>query len=391
MRGKILVVMNNDPADDPALFAGKTRLYYGRWTYKFEEATKKGALGALIIHTTPSAGYPWQVVQTSWGREGFSLPGDQTRGLVHGWLTEEVARKIVALGGHDLDQLRAAAEKRDFAPVPLGVRFSAAWTNQVRHVKTANVLAALPGRDPALAKEMVIFSAHHDHLGIGTKKNGDDIYNGALDNASGVAQILATADALMRITPAPRRTILFAAVGVEESGLLGSAYLAEHPPVVAGKIAADLNIDGIDIWGHARDIGYVGLGKSSLDAVVKKAAGEEGRVVTGDLFPDRGHFYRSDQFSFARVGVPCIYFSAGTDFAGHPKEWGRQQIERYEAERYHQPTDQIDDTCNRDGAGDDAQLLAVIGLRIADADAMPKWNAGDEFEAARLAAVKAAN
>jgi Zn-dependent M28 family amino/carboxypeptidase len=293
------------------------------------------------------------------------------------WATEEVVRQIVALGGKDLEALRKAAQSRDFRPVPLGVRLSVALKTQVRKLETANVLGLLPGA----GDELVVYSAHHDHLGVKTAKDGDAIYNGALDNASGVAAMLAAAEGLALTKP--KRSILFAAVGVEESGLLGSEYYVQHPNVPAGRIAANLNIDGINIWGRTRDVSYIGLGKSTLDEIVKKVAGEQGRVVVPDQFPDRGHFYRSDQFNFARAGIPAVYLDEGVDFVDRPPGWGRQQVEQYVTKHYHQPSDQIDGTWNLDGVVDDVRLLTVIGLRIANAASLPAWRPGDEFEAAR--------
>ena len=386
VRGKILLVMNNDPEDDPALFAGKTRLYYGRWTYKYEEAAKKGAAGAIVIHTTPSAGYPWQVVQSSWTGEEFELPSaGEPRVTVKMWATEEAARQIAQLGGQDLDELRRRAQARDFQPVPLGVKLSVALKTQVRKLETANVLGMVRGSKHP--DELVVFTAHHDHLGIRAPKQGDAIYNGALDNASGVAAMLAAAEGLA--ASKPQRSILFASVGVEESGLLGSEYYVKHPTVPTASIAANLNIDGINIWGRTHDISFIGLGKSTLDDVVIRAAGEQGRVVKPDPFPDRGHFYRSDQLNFARAGVPAVYLDEGTDFVGRPAGWGRAQVDEYVAKHYHQPSDQIDASWNFDGALDDVRLLSIVALRIADAPAMPTWRAGDEFEAARLESKKA--
>jgi Zn-dependent M28 family amino/carboxypeptidase len=387
VRGKLLVVMNNDPEDDPALFAGKTRLYYGRWTYKYEEAARRGAAGALIIHTTPSAGYPWQVVQSSWTGEAFELPSaGEPRVTVRMWATEEAAKKLAQLGGKDLDELRKQAQSRDFRPVPLGVKLSVALKTKVRKLETANVLGMLPGK----SDELVVFSAHHDHLGVRAAKAGDNIYNGALDNASGVAAMLAAAEGLAHAAShtAPKRSILFAAVGVEESGLLGSEYYVAHPNVPVGRIAANINIDGINIWGRTRDVSFIGLGKSTLDDVVRKAAGEQGRLVQPDSFPDRGHFYRSDQFNFARAGIPAIYLDEGTDFVGRPPGWGRQQVEEYVTKNYHQPSDQMTDAWNLEGAIDDVRLLTVVGLRIANLPAMPSWRPGDEFEAARKKALR---
>jgi Zn-dependent M28 family amino/carboxypeptidase len=391
VRGKVLLVMNNDPENDPKSFAGKTRLYYGRWTYKYEEAARHGAAGVIIIHTDHSAAYPWQVVQTSWNGEDFELPqAGEPRVQVKMWATDAMSRKLAALGGHDLDALRARAEQRDFRPVPLGVTLSVEIATEVRRVQTANVLGLWRGSDPARAGELVVYSAHHDHLGVRDAKAGDAIYNGALDNASGVAAMLAAAEAITRARPKPRRSILFAAVSVEESGLLGSEYLCQHPPVPAGRLAADINIDGINIWGRTRDVGYVGLGKSSLDDVVAQAAREQGRTLRPEAFPERGHFYRSDQFSFARIGVPAVYLDRGTDYIGRPANWGRERVDEYVLQRYHQPSDQIDASWNLDGAVDDVRMLVAVGLRVADAPAMPAWKPGDEFEAARKQALEKA-
>jgi Zn-dependent M28 family amino/carboxypeptidase len=390
LKGKVLLVMNNDPEDDPALFGGKTRLYYGRWTYKYEEAARQGAAAAIIIHTTPSAGYPWQVVQTSWTGEQFSLPAEGRPVLpIRGWATEEASRRIARLGGQDLDALRAAARKKDFRPVPLGVTFAIAAKNDVQRKQTANVIGRLPGRDPALAREAVVYTAHHDHLGVkeGAKPGQDAIYNGALDNASGVAMLLEIAQAMVALKPPPRRTVIFAAVAAEEQGLLGSQYFAAHPPLPAGRIAANINIDGINIWGRTRDLTMIGLGKSSLDEWVLGLAALQGRRVVPDQFPDKGFFYRSDQFNLAKVGVPAAYFDAGTDVIGKPAGWGKEQQEKYEANDYHQPSDELRPDWDFSGAVEDGQLFFYLGEKVANETAMPAWNAGDEFDAARKKAL----
>lgn len=392
LKGKVLLVMNNDPEDDPKLFAGKTRLYYGRWDYKYEEAARQGAAGVIIIHTDHSAAYKWQVVQSSWSGEGFSLPSEgEPQIQVQAWATEDASRAIARLGGFDLDKLRAAAERRDFRPVPLGVKLSLTLQNDVRRQQTANVIGVLPGSDARLKKEAVFYTAHHDHLGIreGARPGEDAIYNGALDNASGVSAILAIAKATTSLPVAPRRSTYFAAVAGEEQGLLGSLYLAAHPPLPAGRIAVDINVDGINIWGRTHDISMVGLGKSSVDHWVKKLVAMQGRVVTGDQFPDKGAYYRSDQFSFARFGVPGAYFDPGTEVIGKPKGWGEQQIQRYTDERYHQPSDELDDSWNYDGAIEDLHLLFYLGLKIANDTALPTWTPGDEFEAIRKQSIAA--
>ena len=391
LTGKVLLMMNNDPDWDPDLFAGETRLRYGRWDYKYQSAARQGAAGAIIIHTTPSAGYPFQVVQTSWTGEQFELPaGDEARNQVQAWVTEDAARKLLSLGGYDIDALREAADNRDFEPVALGVTTSIAFDVNVNRVATANVLGLLPGSDPELRDEVVIFTAHHDHLGIGTpNEDGDAIYNGAMDNASGVAQVLAIAESIASMPERPRRSVLVALVGAEEQGLLGSKYYADYPTFPAGKIAANINYDGGNIWGHTHDVTFIGLGKSSIDGIVTAVAAEQGRVMKPDQFPDRGYFYRSDQFSFAQIGVPALYLDTGTDFVDRPGDWGKSQVNHYTDVNYHQPSDEYDDSWNFDGMIADAQLGFWTGLAIANADEMPTWNPGDEFEAARKAAIEA--
>jgi len=389
LSGKILVMMNNDPDWDPELFAGETRLWYGRWKYKYQSAALQGAAGAIIIHTSPSAGYPFQVVQTSWTGVQFELPaGDEARIQVPAWITEDSARQLVEMAGMDLDELREQAYNRDFEPVPLGITTSISMDNELTYVKTGNVLGLLPGSDPALKDEVVIYTAHHDHLGIGTpNEEGDSIYNGARDNGSGMALIMAVAKSMTALPEPPRRSVLFAFVGAEEQGLLGSEYYAANPTFPAGKIAANLNYDSVNIWGHSHDVTYVGLGKSTIDQILTSYAQEQSRVVKPDQFADKGYFYRSDQFSFAKIGVPAMYLKAGTDFVDRPPEWGREQQNQHTEEDYHQPSDEYDASWNFDGMVDDAKLGYWTGIAIANSDEMPVWNAGDEFEAARLEAL----
>jgi len=391
LKGKILLMMNNDPDWDPELFAGETRLWYGRWDYKYLSAARQGAAGAIIIHTTPSAGYPFQVVQTSWTGVQFELPaGDEPRGQVSAWVTEGSARELVAMAGLDLDELRERAFNRDFEPVPLGITTSIAMDVDIERVQSANLLGLIRGSDPQLQEEVVIYTAHHDHLGIGTPNDdGDAIYNGAMDNATGVAQIMAIAKAIKALPEAPRRSVLINLVGAEEQGLLGSEYYAANPTFAPGKIAANLNYDGGNIWGHTHDVTFVGLGKSSIDSIVTLIAEEQGRVVKPDQFADKGYYYRSDQFSFAKIGVPAMYLDTGTDFVDRPPEWGRQQLDHFTEVNYHQPTDEYDSSWSFDGMVDDALLGFWTGLAIANADEVPAWNPGDEFEAARLQALEA--
>ena len=392
LAGKVLVMLNNDPDWDDALFAGRTRLYYGRWTYKYESAARQGAAGVVIVHTTPSAGYPWQVVQTSWSGEKFELPaGDEPRLAVRAWATEAATRRLLAAAGQDLDALVARARSRDFRPVPLGIRTSLRLAAELRRVETGNVLALLPGRDPARSGEVVVFTAHHDHLGVGRPDaRGDAIYNGAIDNATGCAQLLGVAQAFVALPERPRRSILFAFVAAEEQGLLGSQYYAEHPTFPPGRIAAVVNFDAGNVFGRTRDVSDIAYGRSSLDRVIDAVAARQGRVVTGDTMPDRGFFYRSDQFNFARLGVPALYVDGGRDFVGKDADFGRTMQERYEATCYHQPCDQVGADWDLAGLVDDARLGFLCGLAIAEADALPTWNPGDEFAAARESALSAA-
>jgi Zn-dependent M28 family amino/carboxypeptidase len=387
LRGKVLLMINGDPDWAPAIFAGKTCLFYGRSIYKYESAARQGAAGAIIIHTVPSAGYPFQVVQTSWSGEQFELPAaGEPRIQVKGWLTEGAARALVALAGRDLTQLTESAKHKEFVPVPLGVKTSMTFTNKITRSKTANVFGLLRGSDPALGKELVVYSAHHDHLGIGKPDaSGDKIYNGAVDNASGCAQLLAIAKAFRALPTPPRRSILILFVAGEEQGLLGSSYFATHPIVPVRQIAVDINYDGGNIWGRTRDVTYVGKGKTTLDPLVDALAARQGRTVKPDQFPERGYFYRSDQLSFARIGVPGLYLTTGTDFIGRPAGWGREQIEHYERTNYHQPSDQIRPDWNFEGMVENAQLGFAAGVQLANADQMPGWVLGDEFEAARKA------
>src|SRR3990172_4063864 len=388
LKGKILLMLVNDPPatrDEPALFGGKALTYYGRWTYKYESAARQGAAGAIIIHTRDSAGYPYQVIQTSNEGERFQIPADSGSSLeIAAWLEEAAADELVKFSGFDLDALVAAARSRDFTPQPLGIRTSLALINTVRRVQTANVLGGLTGSDPALAREAVIYTAHHDHLGVGeADAGGDTIYNGALDNGAGMAQVLAIARAFSELPEQPRRSILIAFVGAEEQGLLGSAYYAQYPSFAPGRIAANINYDSGNIWGRTSDLSMLGYGKSTLDQVVIEVAAAQGRTVKPDQLPDRGYFYRSDQFNFARIGVPAMYLKTGSEFIGHPPGWGVEQILFHEEHYYHQPGDEIRDDWDFAGMVEDARLGFEVGLRVANAGEMPVWYPGDEFEAAR--------
>ncbi|MBL9078462.1 MAG: M28 family peptidase [Planctomycetes bacterium] len=383
LRGKVLLVMNNDPATDPARFAGKARLYYGRWSYKFEEAARRGARGAIVIHTNESAGYPFQVIQASHGRENFWLPFAGEPVLdARLWCSEDAARRLCRLGGHDLDALRQRAELGNQPPVPLGVTLGLGLRNERRELQSANVLGVLPGSDPTLRDQHVVVTAHFDHLGIGAKRSGDAIYNGAVDNASGCAGLLALAQACTRLQPAPRRSILFLAVTAEESGLLGSQYFCANPTVPVARIAANFNVDGLNVWGRTTDLEFIGYGKNSLTALAEAVAAELGRTIAADSDPNLGLFYRSDHFNFARVGVPAAYFKGGREFVDRPEDRRRMKAS-YTSVHYHQPSDELADWWKLDGAVADLELLFACLRRCADADAPPTWTPGDEFEARR--------
>ncbi len=381
--GKILVFLNNDPTGDR--FAGDTRLYYGRWTYKYEIAAEKGAAGAFVIHTTPSAGYPWQVVQSSFGGTEFELPAppDEPRIGVRGWLTHEAAARLAEFGGHDLDQLEATAQEPGFEPVPLGVTIDLAFTTALDTTETANGHGRLHGSDPESSDTTVLYTAHYDHLGIGNPVDGDSIYNGARDNALGTASMLAIARAFAALPEAPSRSILFAAVGAEEQGLLGSEYLAKHPPIPACQLVANINLDGGSIFGRSEDVRQIGRGKSDLDRRLDRFAAEQGRTVKPEEFPDRGYFYRSDQFNFAKIGVPALYLDEGVEIVGRPEGWGAERQNEWIETLYHQPGDEVTPEWDLSGQVEDARLLFRIGYAVAEAPTPPAWEPGDEFEAPR--------
>lgn len=383
VRGKILVFLNNDPDWDPELFAGTRRLYYGRWTYKFEVAARHGAAGAILIHTTESASYPWQTVQTSWSGENSRLPQSTAPEIdLQAWITEDAAARLLRFAGRDLDELRRAARGRDFKPVALSTRTSLTLGNRFRHYQTANVIGRLPASSARQRDEAVIYTAHHDHLGSHDDHGAQTIFNGAVDNAAGVAQLLAIARAFREAPPSPR-SVYFIALAAEEQGLLGSAYFAAHPLVTPKNMVANINIDGGNIWGKTRDVAVTGLGKSTIDRWTTAAAARQGRVLVGEAFPERGSFYRSDQFNFAKIGVPVLYAHGGTDYIGRPPEWGRQQEDAWNETHYHQPSDDFDPSWNLDGMIEDVELLYDVGQRLASDNELPTWTPGDEFERAR--------
>ncbi len=386
LRGKILLMLNNDPESDPALFAGRKRLYYGRWDYKYASAAKQGAIGAIIIHTDSSAGYPWTVIQTSWSGEEFELQGiDEQRLQMKGWITSEAASKVVSQSGLDLKTLIESAQTRNFKPVSLDTKISLELSAAVRSKSTGNVLGMIPGSDPRLKDEYLILMAHHDHLGRSETRDakGDAIYNGAIDNASGVSALLAITKAIQSLPSPLQRSVLVAAVGAEEQGLLGSAFFAAHPTVDPSRVSAVINVDGINHLGRTADVHLIGAGKNSIDAIVDRIAKFQERIVTPDLFPEKGSYYRSDQFSLAKIGIPGLYLNAGTRVLGKPSGWGEEQLNAWIKSHYHQTSDDYDPNWNLEGAVEDTQLLFYIACEIANAQQMQTWNKGDEFASLR--------
>jgi Zn-dependent M28 family amino/carboxypeptidase len=385
LEGKILLVLNSDPDWDPALFAGEKRLYYGRWDYKFESAARQGAAAAIILHTEESAGYGWNVVDRSWSGTQFEPPAaGEARLQLKSWLTEPAVRRLCALGGQDLDTLIAAARRREFEPVPLGVTTSLAFDVANDTIQTGNVVGVLPGSDPRLRDEVVVYSTHHDHLGIGEPDSaGDRIYNGAADNATGCAQVLAVAEAFAAMQSRPKRSVMALFVAGEEQGLVGSRYYVAHPTVPLARIAADINFDGGSTLGRASDVAVIGNGKSDLEDRLVTAARTQGRKVVAEPEPDKGYYYRSDQLSFARGGVPALYFKSGQAFIGRPAGWGKQKEAEFRRLHYHQPSDEIRPDWDLSGMAEDTRLAYLVGLDVADGSRRPAWYPGDEFEAAR--------
>jgi Zn-dependent M28 family amino/carboxypeptidase len=394
VKGKTIVVLVNDPqipdpADasklDPKMFNGNAMTYYGRWTYKFEEGARKGAAGVLIVHETGPAGYPFSVVQGNL-REKFDLitpDKNMGRSAIEGWITLDAAKRIVQMAGQDFDALKKQALTREFKPVALNLKASIAIRNKMRTLDSRNVVAKLEGSDPALKDQYVIYTAHWDHLGIGAPVNGDKIYNGALDNASGVAQLLEIAGAFVRAKPQPKRTILFNMVTAEEQGLLGSQYYSVTPIYPLAKTLANINIDGVNQWGRTKDITVIGLGASDLDDYLRDAAAEQGRTLRPDPEPEKGFYYRSDHFNFAKQGVPALYTDTGVEYIGKPQEYAKQKRDEYTEKDYHAPSDEVKSDWDLSGAAEDAQLLYAVGYRVANAEKFPEWKPGNEFKAKR--------
>lgn len=388
-RGKTLVMLVDDPpasASEPDLFKGKTRTYYGRWTYKYEIGAAKNADAVILIHTNDAAGYPWEVVRNSWGTEGSHVkvkPGEPALKMA-GWMTQQTAANLFRAAGLDLDAQTKAAASRDFKPVSLGYRLSGQIVSTLRPFDDANVVAKLTGSDPKLRDQAILYSAHHDHLGIGkADADGDTIYNGAIDNASGSAIVLELARVWANTKPAPKRSVYFAFVAAEEQGLLGSAFLGQNPPLPAGRIALNINLDAIPQLGRVRDVTLGGVERTSFFPTAQRVAKAMNITIVPDQQPEQGHYYRSDHFSLGKVGIPAFSVDTGHDIVGHDKDWGMKMSDDYREHRYHQQNDEFDENWNWDEGLQMAELSFWLGWEAANAATMPNWNAGDEFRAIR--------
>jgi Zn-dependent M28 family amino/carboxypeptidase len=399
VKGKTLVMLVNDPPVpnpsntdelDPRVFGGRAMTYYGRWTYKYEIAATKGAAAVLIVHETEPAGYPFDVVQAKVAEQFDLVTPDKNMGrpAVEAWITLDQARATLKMAGQDFDDLKQKAAMREFAPVPLGVTASMTIKNTLRTVDSQNVLARLEGRDAALRGEYVVYTAHWDHLGIGPEVNGDRIYNGAKDNAVGTAGLLEIARAFTRLAEPPKRSILFLAVTAEEQGLLGSQYYSVTPLYPLAKTAASINMDAINVNGRTKDLTIVGFGASELDDYARDAAGEQGRVIRPDPEPEKGFYYRSDHFNFAKAGVPSLYADEGMDFLGKPAEYGDKVRSEYTNRDYHAPSDVVNEAWDLSGAREDLKVFLAVGYRVAEADRFPEWRPGNEFKATRDAMLR---
>ena len=394
VKGKTIVILVNDPGVpdpsdpsklDPRTFGGDAMTYYGRWTYKYEEAARRGAAGALIVHEEKPAGYPYSVVQGFLGERFDLVTPDKNmkRAAIEGWLSLDAAKRIFAMAGQDFDALKKQAITRDFKPVPLGMTASLGVRNTLRTIDSRNVIAKLEGSDPELKNDYVVYTAHWDHLGVGAPVNGDRIYNGALDNASGVAGLLEVARAFTQVQPQPKRSVLFLMVTAEEQGLLGSEYYAVTPLYPLQKTAANINIDGLNQWGRTKDITVIGMGASDLDDYLRDAAASQQRTLRPDPEAEKGFYYRSDHFNFAKQGVPALYTDSGVDFIGKPADYGKQKREEYNKVDYHAPSDEVKPDWDLSGGVEDMQLMFMVGYKVANEDRFPEWKQGNEFRAKR--------
>ena len=400
VRGKTILMLINDPAIpdpadpsklDPKMFKGSAMTYYGRWTYKYEIAAQKGAAAAIIIHETVPAAYPYSVIISSWAKENFEIDAaDKNKSSVQirSWITLDVAKKLLADCGQDFDALKKAAITKEFRPVALNAKANFDLQQTVRPFKSRNVVAKVEGSDAKLKDEWVIYSAHWDHLGKHDDLPGDKIFNGAADNASGVGGLLELATAFTKMKPAPKRSVLFMATTAEEAGLLGAKFYAEHPLYPLEKTLADINMDGLSLWGKTRDIEDISFGNSDLDDMLAAATTKQGRVMNPNSQPEKGTFYRADNFEFSKVGLPSLYTAAGRDVIGKPPGFGQQKKDEYVAKHYHQPSDEVNPEWDLSGAVDDLRLLLDVGYHVANGDKFPEWKPDNEFKAKRDAMLK---
>ncbi len=384
VRGKVLLMLVNEPpSEDAKFFTGKALTYYGRWTYKYEQAARKGAVGVILIHKTEMASYPWDVVRNSNSGEKSYIRSSEPRLDAASWIQLDIAKKLVAANGMDLDSLMKQAQSRDFRPVAINAKLKATVVSKVRPFQSQNVVAVLPGSDPRLKDEAVIYTAHYDHLGIRPDQPGDNIYNGAADNATGCGVLLEMARAIASAPQRPKRSVIFSAVTAEEQGLLGSEYLGKHPPISASKIVLNLNFDDIAPIGVPEEVEVVGAERTNFYPVLESTAKAFHLEIKPDARPEAGHYYRSDHFSMARVGVPAFSVGQGMKFEGHPLEWGQKEAADYTEHRYHQPSDEYRPEMVFTGDAKMARFGIALGWKAANLVSKPTWKPGDEFEAAR--------
>jgi len=385
VRGKVLLMLVNEPpSHDPNFFKGPALTYYGRWTYKYEEAARKGAVGAILIHKTDMASYPWEVVRNSNSGEKEYLKSDEPSLKAASWIQLEVARKLARDAGMDIDKMMSDAQSRSFHPVTLSAKLKAHMVSKIRQITSNNVVAMLPGSDPNLKNEAVIYTAHYDHLGIRPDMPGDNIYNGARDNATGCGILLELARVFAQSPTRPRRSILFASVTAEEQGLLGSEYLGKHPPIPAGKISLDLNFDDVPPLGEPQEVEVSGAERTNFYPTVEATAQEFRLAIRPDSHPEAGHYYRSDHFSLARVGVPSFSINEGMKYKSHTTEWGMQQAEEFTNKHYHQPSDEYSPSMDFRGDSAIARFGFALGWEAASQSKLAGWQKGDEFEKARM-------
>jgi len=388
LKGKVaLMLVNEPPSDDPNFFKGRALTYYGRWTYKYEEAARRGAVGAILIHKADMASYPWEVVRNSWGGESSLLQDDKDPKLKSaGWIQLEVARKLAQAAGHDLDQMLKEANSRSFKPVDLSVRLKETIVTKVRPFSSRNVIGKIAGSDEKLKQQAVMYTAHYDHLGIHPDEPGDNIYNGAADNATGCGILLEMARAFASASAKPKRSLIFASVTAEEQGLLGSKYLGQHPPIPARDISLDLNFDDIQPLGEPLQLVVSGAERTTVFPAVQAVAQSFGMAIQPDDHPEAGHYYRSDHFSMARVGVPAFSVNQGALFKGHDLVWGEEKEKDYVTHRYHQPSDEYRADMDFTADAKLAKVGLVLGWEVANQPELAGWQPGDEFEKARKSA-----